>query len=227
MYRAVIVKGIRRTKLQRLLFPFLYNSIETDFQFYPEREKLTDGGGNRKENKTRFGGRRMRRSWTQSGRESWPESKRVFPLIFTGKSVYESEGNLPGGQFIRRAPYIVYRATSIDDILSFSQIELNMIEGLRSRRYFNRRNVSIRASIIMSSGTSSKLPYWINLWSIAHRPSMMMMDSGGYFLKSESYFLSHIVSTISEKIPNVSDATILNERRNFSNPFLKERGCKE
>lgn len=56
---------------------------------------------------------------------------------------------------------------------------------------------------------------------------MMMMDSGGYFLKSESYFLSHIVSTISEKIPNVSDATILNERRNFSNPFLKERGCKE
>lgn len=102
-----------------------------------------------------------------------------------------------------------------------------MIEGLRSRRYFNRRNVSIQASIIMSGGTSSKLPYRIILWSIAHRPSMMMMDSGGYFLKSESYFLSHIVSTISEKIPNVSDATILNERRNFSNPFLKERGCKE
>lgn len=79
----------------------------------------------------------------------------------------------------------------------------------------------------MSGGTSSKLSYRIILWSIAHRPSMMMMDSGGYFLKSESYFLSHIVSTISEKIPNVSDAAILNERRHFSNPFLKERGCKE
>lgn len=56
----------------------------------------------------------MRRS-SSTKREG---SKRVLPLIFTGKSVYESEGNLAGGQFRRDMAsfltYIQYRPTWID-----------------------------------------------------------------------------------------------------------------